>query len=320
MARISLLSFNAISSMSSSAGCCVPRFHHLYVQRSSCAICDTSATLRAYEHTRSRLTTLLQSDAAPAPVIVARDEVWARVAAWLTEFERMLLQAACLYFNALSHKSDHGTANPGRALFRKAASLVLDPNQDVNDLFCDIHADVDKFWLGGTPILFISPLHLAARTGDLAMCQVLLKEGADVNINVRLLPGEHKVQEGLSGAVRLDMDAVDVVECDGNGRGYEVDFGLVTPLRLARHFNHDNVVEFLQGHSAHPGRDPATHAPSASRPGLDDAPALRDRIGVPYLGIYKWPCDRGTSVGTCLLYSRRRNDHADAHEQCPQCL
>lgn len=76
-----------------------------------------------------------------------------------------------MYFNAFEVHGTSVASDPDRLLFRKAAALVLDPSQNVNDPFCDATANVDKFELGGTPVLFITALHLAARLGDSSMCK-----------------------------------------------------------------------------------------------------------------------------------------------------
>lgn len=151
---------------------------------------------------------------------------WAVVVKSLTEFERTLLKSTCLYFNALHLPDPSECVDPERMLLRKAAYHVLDPSQQVDDLFLDTSATADKFCLGGTPAVCISALHLAARIGDLAMCHVLLKRGADVNVNVRLLPvpdvqqwenyegKKYDLEDCLPAAHALEMNTIRMAEQD----------------------------------------------------------------------------------------------------------
>lgn len=265
-----------------------------------------------------RLRELASRDQARDPPIDLCCQNWVCVFQSLTEFDQILLKATCLYFNALEYPASDGRANPERKLFRKAAYHVLDPGQNVDDLFWDTNADVDEFRLmEGTPAVCISALHLAARTGDSSMCEVLLKRQADVNVNVLLLPvpdvdgSEYELcspdVEGLPEALSLEMNTIPTSTCkSGDGYGYDVDFGHVTPLRLAQHFGHTAVETLLRQRSGHNGHSPEEHYATNGKRRKYDAPNIARRCGIPYVGIYERPLRRGTCVGSCLFYSQPR--------------
>lgn len=266
------------------------------------------------EHAKTRLHSLAALDSVRAPAMDPYCHNWADIAKCLTEFDRILLKSTCLYFNALQCADADECADPERILLRKAAYHVLDASQNVDDLFVDTHANADAFRLGGTPAVCISALHLAARLGDSAMCDMLLKQCADVNVNVRLLPvprieeWEHyhglkyDLEEGLPAAHTLEMNTIRTDEyCEGFG--YMVDSGHVTPLRMAQHFHHHAVETLLRQHSGHSGHSPPRHYLAHGHTSEHDAPDLAERWGIPYVGTYERPHGRGTCVGSCLLYS-----------------
>jgi len=266
-----------------------------------------------------RLRELASRDQARAPPMDLCCQNWVGVFQSLTEFDQILLKTTCLYFNALECPATDGRANPECRLLRKAAYHVLDPAQNVDDLFEDVNADVDEFRLvNGTPAVCISALHLAAITGDSAMCEVLLKRQADVNVNVLLLPVPDvdgslyelcsPDVEGLREAHSLEMNTIPIsdIRSSSDGEGYDVDFGHVTPLCLAQHFGHTAVETLLRQRSGHNGHSPEEHYAKHGKRRTHDAPNIARRRGIPYVGIYERPLRRGTCVGSCLFYSQPR--------------
>lgn len=107
-----------------------------------------------------------------------------------------------------------------------------------------------------------------------------------MNANVYLLPGRRLFPVGLPASASLNIDAVDIVECDGNGSGYEVDFGIITPFRVATHFQRQDVSALLINNGAVVGRGPATHMTTSWFGSNHGAADLVGRIGIPYVGIY----------------------------------
>jgi len=105
----------------------------------------------------------------------------------------------------------------------KVASVLLHPRKSVTDYILDLNVDQSC-----PEKVFVTPLHLAARNGDADLCKRLIREKADINANVKLRHLEHQ-----------DVSMKEESK-------WLLDFGKITPLRMAMTFNHPEVCAVLK--------------------------------------------------------------------------
>ncbi len=117
------------------------------------------------------------------------------------------------------------------------------------------------------------PLLNAARNGDAAICTLLIRHGADVNLQK---PGDSAplVYAAMSGdlatckALVAHNAKLDIVDADGN-----------SPLSTASSFGHQHIVEYLLQQGARPGQEYGAPLTAAAAMGSTDIMRLLLRHG-----------------------------------------
>jgi len=181
---------------------------------------------------------------------------WQRCASeFLDTFEQAMLQCTNRFFNASVVLRGSGS---DRLLLLKVASLLHSHHDTINHMFRDTAVDPDPH----PAIVYITPLHFAARTGNLALCSLLLAAKADINSTLQIAEKPEidcPEMEEYNGVIeRSFLENWQNVGTASLGRDmhgscaearYTYDHDDVTPLKLALTFKHHKVVELLRAHS-----------------------------------------------------------------------
>lgn len=206
------------------------------------------------EHRIKHLTSAAQLDpAAPGSSLDA--SWWQRCASdFLDTFEQAMLQCTNRFFNASVVLRGSGS---DRLLLLKVASLLHSQHDSINNMFRDTAVDPDPH----PALIYITPLHLAARTGNLTLCSVLLAAKTDVNPTVHIAEKPEidcpEMEDYNGNPSRAFLDNWQNVGTASLGRDmhgscldarYTYQHADVTPLKLALTFKHDDVVQLLLAH------------------------------------------------------------------------
>jgi hypothetical protein len=211
-------------------------------------VCEAEQISERIKH----LTIAAQMDPAGAEVDAAW---WQRCASeFLDTFDQAMLQCTSRFFNANIVLRGSGS---DRLLLLKVASLLHSRHGSINHMFRDTGVDPDT----DPAIIYITPLHLAARTGNLALCSLLLAEKADVNATLQIAEKpeiDDPLMEDYNGVTeRLFLENWQNIGTASLGRDmhgscfearYSYSHDPVTPLKLALTFKHHKVIELLRTH------------------------------------------------------------------------
>jgi hypothetical protein len=178
---------------------------------------------------------------------------WQRCASeFMDTLEQAMLQCTNRFFNANVILCGSGS---DRLLLLKVASLLHSEHGSINHMFRDISVDPDPH----PAVIYITPLHLGARAGNLALCSLLLAEKADVNATLQIAEKpeiDDPAMEEYNGVKeRLFLENWQNLGTASLGRDmhgsclqacYTYHYDDVTPLKLALTFKHDKVVALLR--------------------------------------------------------------------------
>lgn len=214
---------------------------------SPCQSCGPCATQSRSNTASSILKIAAQPDPACFDVDVSW---WQRCASdFLDTFEQAMLQCTNRFFNAT-------------IVLRGSGSDRLLLLNSINDMFRDTSVDPDPH----PAVIYITPLHFAARTGNLALCSVLLAAKADVNPTIQIAekpeidcPDMEDYNGITSRAFLENWQNIGTASLGRDMHGscldarYTYDHDEVTPLKLAVAFNHHEVVELLRAYGGEMG-------------------------------------------------------------------